>query len=32
MALERLAFSRGASPVSSGNRFVPLHDEGPAPP
>jgi hypothetical protein len=30
--MERLAFSSGASPVSGGNLFEPLHDQGSAPP
>jgi hypothetical protein len=30
--MERLAFSSGESPVSSGNLFEPLHDQGSAPP
>jgi NAD(P)-dependent dehydrogenase (short-subunit alcohol dehydrogenase family) len=29
--MERLALSSGASPVSSGNLFEPLHDQGSAP-
>jgi hypothetical protein len=31
LVMERLAFSSGASPVSRGNLFEPLHDQASAP-